>query len=159
MELWQIILIILASVFVGLLVGVLLSYLIARLQNKPFFIQSKRAVVVDEQNRQFAEEHEPTVIVEEESRTTTADLLTEVENNLKTATEPWMDRLLPFQVHAWDTNQDEINRLTIDLRHDLAQAYLDMKQANDIVWMATELGHRGFAFAIGYMKGLMQALM
>lgn len=135
MDWWQILLIILVSIVIGLLVGGLLSYLILRLQKKPFF-----------------KERETTAVVEEQLESTAPDLLAEVENNCRIATEPWMDELLHFQTHVWDTNQDEVHRLTANLREDLTQAYLDMRQANDIVWLSTELGHRSHTLDEHYMK-------
>jgi len=132
---WQILLIILVFIVIGLFVGGLLSYLILRLQKKPFF-----------------KKRETTAGVEEPLESTALDLLAEVENNRRIATEPWTDKLLPFQTHVWDTNQDEVHRLTPSLREDLTEAYLDMRQANDIVWVSTELGHRSHTLDEHYMK-------
>ena len=135
MDWWQILLIILISIVIGLLVGGLLSYLILRLQKKP-----------------FSKKRETTTLVEEQLESTAPDLFAEVENNRRIATEPWTDKLLPFQTHVWDTNQDEVHRLTANLREDLTQAYLDMRQANDIVCLSTELGHRSHTLDEHYMK-------
>jgi len=141
MDWWQVVLIILASVAVGLLVGGLLSYLIARLRRKRFV----------EKFEKF-EKYETTEVAEVQSESTAPDLLTELETNHRIATEPRRDELLPFKTQVWDKNQGKVHTLTANLREDLAQAYLDMRQANDIVWLSTELGHRSQTLDEHYMN-------
>ena len=135
MDWWQIVLIVLASVAVGLLVGGSLSYLIAWLRKKPLF---KKGETIE--------------VAEEQSESTVPDLLTELETNYRIATESRTDEMLPFETQAWDTNQGEVHKLTINLREELAQVYLDMHQANDIVWLSTELGHRSQTLDEHYMN-------
>ena len=125
MDWWQIALIVLASVAVGLLVGGLLSYLIARLRKKSFF--AKREAIQ---------------VAEEQPESTAPDLLTELETNHRIASESREEEMLPFETRVWEAYQNAVHKLTVDLREELAQAYLDMHQANDIVWLSTELGHK-----------------
>jgi len=125
MDWWQVVLIVLASVAAGLLIGGLFSYLIAWLRKKPFF--KKRETIE---------------VTEEKSGPTAPDLLTELETNHRIATESRTDEMLPFETRVWETSQDAVHKLTASLREELAQAYLDMHQANDIVWLSTELGHK-----------------
>jgi len=125
MDWWQIALIVLASVAVGLLVGGLLSYLITRLRKKSFF--AKREAIQ---------------VAEELPESTAPDLLTELETNHRIATESQTDEIRPFETRVWETSQNAVHKLTVDVREELAQAYLDMHQANDIVWLSTELGHK-----------------
>jgi len=135
MDWWQIVLIVLGSIAVGLLVGGSLSYLIAWLRKKPLF---KKGETIE--------------VAEEQSESTVPDLLTELETNYRIATESRTDEMLPFETQAWDTNQGEVHKLTINLREELAQVYLDMHQANDIVWLSTELGHRSQTLDEHYMN-------
>ena len=125
MDWWQIALIVLASVAVGLLVGGLLSYLIARLRKRSFF--AKREAIQ---------------VAEEQPESTAPDLLTELETNHRIASESRTEGMLPFETRVWEASQNAVHKLTADLREELAQAYLDMHQANDIVWLSTELGHK-----------------
>ena len=135
MDWWQVALIVLASVVVGFLVGGSLSYLIARLRKRPFI--KKRETIA---------------VAEGQSESTATDLLTELEDNHRIATESQADEMLSFKTRVWDTNQDDVHRLTVNLREELAQAYLDMHQANDIVWLSTELGHRSQTLDEHYMN-------
>jgi len=125
MDWWQVVLIVLASVAVGLLIGGLLSYLIARLRKKSFF--AKRETIQ---------------VAEEQPESTAPDLLTELETNHRIATESRTDEIRAFETRVWETSQNAVHKLTVNLREELAQAYLDMHQANDIVWLSTELGHK-----------------
>ena len=142
MDWWQAVLVVLISVAVGFLVGGLISYLIARLRKKPFVLRRETVEIVEVVE----------VVAEEQSEPAAPDLFTEIENNHRIATEPRTDELLPFKTQVWDTSQDEVHKLTANLREELAQAYLDMRQANDIVWLSTELGHRSQTLDEHYMN-------
>ena len=65
-------------------------------------------------------------------------ILLELENNLKLSIEPRLDELEPFQTDTWDSSLDIPNILTADLKWELAEAYLDMYAANNIVWFLKE---------------------
>ena len=60
--------------------------------------------------------------------------------------------MLSFQTHAWDTSQDEVHKLPANVREDLTQAYVDMRLANSIVWLSTELGRRSQNLDENYIK-------
>ena len=164
MDWWQILLIILTSVVVGLLIGGLLGYLVLRLQKKPFplFIKRGTTAVVGEQSELTApglsvkveekrivqpqkkplfEKHEKPVVVEEQLKSSASALLAEVRDNHRIASEPLGDKLLPFQTQEWETNR-EVHKLSADLRDALAQVYVDMSLANSIAWLSTDLGRR-----------------
>lgn len=140
MDWWQIVLIILVSIVLGLLAGGLISYLIARLSRKPLpempFLK-KRAV---------------TAAVGEQLKQTLPDLLAEIESNRRVATEPWTGNLLPFETQVCATSQDVVHKLPAKLRTALAQAYEDIRLANGIVWLATELGRRSQDLDEYYIK-------
>ncbi len=135
MDWWQIILIILVSIVLGLLVGGLISYLIARLSKKPLL-----------------KKREATAVVEEQLKPTLPELLAEIENNQRVATEPWSGNLLSFETQVCSTSQDEVHRLPTKLRADLTKAYDDIRLANGIVWLSTELGRRSQNLDEYYLK-------
>ncbi len=130
MEWWQILLIGVASLVVGISLGALLDYLLKR----------------------FAKKREPTLVIEEQLKYTPPDLLEEIENNYKIATEPWTSKLLPFQTCVWDTHQGEVNELPANLREDLMQLYIDIRLANSIVRLSTEFNHRTNDLNGSYMR-------
>ena len=80
------------------------------------------------------------------------NLAAEVENNRQIATQPWTGKLLPFETGVWDTSRDGVPTLPANLGEDLTQAYVDMRLANSIVWLATELGRRSQNLDDNYMK-------
>ncbi|MCK4783029.1 MAG: hypothetical protein KAV87_04710 [Desulfobacteraceae bacterium] len=133
---WQIALIIFTSVVVGILVGKLVGYVIARIQKKPLL-----------------KKHETREVVQQQIKPTTApELLNEIENNHRIASDLWTGKLLPFQTHVWDSGKHNIVDLTANLREDLIQAYTDMSLANNIVWLATDLGRRSDGLDEHYVK-------
>lgn len=69
-------------------------------------------------------------------------LLAEIQENRETAGRPWSDRPLPFRTAAWDGVAGGIAGYGADLREELIQAYMDMGLANNIVWLADDLGRR-----------------
>jgi hypothetical protein len=135
---WQIALIILGSIIVGLAVGFLLNYLIvaitARLKKKP------------------TNKPQTTTVVLEPPKTTVPDLFVEVENNRYIASQTGTGNLQPFQTQVWDTKRDEVHLLPPELREELTQAYFDMSLANSIVWLATEMGRRSSSLDESYLK-------
>jgi len=67
-------------------------------------------------------------------------ILLELEKNLELSIEPRLAKLEPFQTETWDASLDIPNILTADLKWELAEAYLDMYAANNIVWFLKEFG-------------------
>ena len=65
-------------------------------------------------------------------------ILLELDKNHALSMEPRLDKLVPFQTDTWDANLDIPNVLTADLKWELAEAYLDMYAANNIVWFLKE---------------------
>ncbi len=103
---------------------------------------------------QQAEERESkaAAVVGEELELTVPDLVAEVENNRRIAIEPWTGNLVAFQTGVWEANRDEVHTLPASLREDLNHAYLDMRLANSIVWLSTELGRRSPNLDDNYVK-------
>ena len=65
-------------------------------------------------------------------------ILLELDKNHELSIESRLDKLVPFQTDTWDANLDIPNVLTPDLKWELAEAYLDMYAANNIVWFLKE---------------------
>ncbi len=166
---WQGILIVLACVIVGVVVSYLLSYpVVRRILKKPFrkLFSEKRKIIKQQLQEQLKREVEEAgkirgaeeperkeaVAVEEPLESIAPDLLAETKTNRRIATESWSGKLLPFQTHVWDTSQDEVHKLPANVREDLTQAYVDMRLANSIVWLSTELGRRSHNLDENYMK-------
>ena len=147
MEWWQILLVVLASLGVGMLLGALSSYLIKR-----FVKKRGKTLVVDYLIKRFVKKREATLVVEEQLEWTAADLVEEVENNRKIATEPWTGKLLSFQTHMWDAFQDKVDKLPTNLREDLVQIYMDIRLANSIVRLSAEFSYRSHNLDENYMK-------
>ena len=170
MDWWQNILVILASIVAGLLVGYLLGYIIVtRILRKPFSIKwnvtQKWKVAKQQSDKQMkievekagevkrAEEgmEKETTVVEEPLKSTASDLIEEAENNYKIANEHSIEKLLSFQTSVWDGKKDEVHKLPINLQDDLTQAYLDMRLANSVVWLCTELGRKSHNLDKNYL--------
>jgi hypothetical protein len=65
-------------------------------------------------------------------------ILLELEENHELSIESRLDKLVFFQTDTWDASLDIPNILTPDLKWELAEAYLDMYAANNIVWFLKE---------------------
>jgi len=135
---WQIALIILGSIIIGLLVGYVLNYLIvttlARRRKKP------------------ANKFQTTTVVLEPPKPTVPGLFVEIENNRQIASQTWTGDLQAFQTQVWDTKRDEVHLLPPEVREELTQAYFDMSLANSVVWLATEMGRRSPSLDESYLK-------
>lgn len=219
MDWWQVVLIILASIIIGILLGYFVSYVIVtRLLKKPFNWKRQSVVIAvneplqtaapdlvaesvktrearerqvreqterEEESRRVreaaaralresqqqaaervrkeAEEarrlkeaearaREETLIAGKVVKAIAPELIAEIGSNLRVATEPWSGKLLPFQTGIWDANPDQVNVLPADIRDNLTQAYADIRLANSIVWLATELGRRSTNLDENYQK-------
>jgi hypothetical protein len=80
------------------------------------------------------------------------DLISEIENNRRIAAQPWSGTLFSFQTKVWDSNQDQLQLLPVNLREELKEAYFDISLANSIVWLATEMGRRSEHLDESYTK-------
>ncbi len=171
MEWWQVVLILLVSVAGGILVGVLLSYLIrlstrkqvikklfsqklsvSKLSIRKLFSQKLSLSKLSVPKKLSISKREPVSAAGESSKLVAPDLFAEIENNHRISTEPDSNKLVSFQTQAWDAHQFEVGGLPADLREDLDQAYIDMRLANSLVWVSTELGRRSQSLDENYMK-------
>jgi hypothetical protein len=79
-------------------------------------------------------------------------ILLELEKNLKISIKPRLDELEPFQTEIWDNSLDIPDILTADLKWELAEAYLDMYAANNIVWFLKEFNTKSPVLEDQYTK-------
>ena len=68
-------------------------------------------------------------------------MMKELASNLVIAITPWADRLLAFQTSSWEATHGGGEPLLGDHFEELIQLYVDINLANNIVWLATEIGH------------------
>jgi len=65
-------------------------------------------------------------------------LLVELARNLDLAIDPQITKLKPFQTDIWDTIVEIPETLTSDLKWQLTEVYLDIYEANNIIWFLTQ---------------------
>lgn len=82
----------------------------------------------------------------------TSDVIKELETNLAIANTPWSNQVLPFQTSSWDSSHGEGEGLLAPHIHEIIQLYIDIGLANNIVWMATEIGHRSKELDESYIR-------
>ncbi len=148
MEWWQILLIGVASIIVGIFLGFYPGLLPRQFIKMPVtntfasYFKFKRS-----------DKKRPTAaVIVDQSRYPLSSLLEEVETNLRIATEPWDGKLLPFQSSKWDALQSEVNKLPANLQEELSQAYVDIRLANSVVRLSTEFDHTTHDFNESYIK-------
>ena len=146
MQWWQIVLIILASIAAGVMVATFIIYLISQFVSHREVSPLPNIVFRSEGKRKTA------TTAEEQLESFRPGLLVEIKNNRRIAADPWTGKLLPFEHQIWDAIEDEVHRLPANLREVLTQAYADMRLANSIVKLSTEVGHRSQALYESYMK-------
>ncbi len=151
MDWWQLVLIFLASIPVGIAIGSLITYLYLR------FIEKRQIALLTPLTLLFTKKRETLTVVKEQPvkeqpKFTPPGLLTEVKHNLKIAGEPAEDGLSSFQTDVWDAQRYRVGDLPANLRDDLEQAYVDMHLANNLVWLSTEFGRRTPDLNENYMR-------
>jgi hypothetical protein len=76
----------------------------------------------------------------------------ELETNLTIAIAPWKDRPVPFQTTCWEAKLEKVEPSMVSHLQDLIQLYADISLANNVVWLATEIGHRSKELDESYLK-------
>ena len=148
MEWWQILLIAVASITVGVFLGFLPRYLPKRSVKIPVMNTSSN----HSKPQRSGKKRETTSVIEEQVKYPASGLLEEVETNLKIATEPWTDKLLPFQTRMWNALQSEVNKLPANIQEELSQAYIDIRLANSVVRLSTEFERTTYDLNQSYIK-------
>jgi len=91
-------------------------------------------------------------VIEKQGVSADSDIVTELQTNLTIASMPWADKLISFQTKCWNNNHGEFNPLLTTHHQELIQLYVDIGLANNIVWLATEIGHRSKELDDSYIK-------
>ncbi len=137
---WQVVLIIVGAVGVGLAAGYLLNLLVGKI------ISSLKRTARRPASRTTAstttDPREPSV----------PDLYAEIEYNRRLATKEWTGELQAFETRAWDNRGDEVHSLPPEVRTELMEAYSDMALANSITWLSTEMSRRSPSLDESYRK-------
>ena len=144
MEWWQIVLIIVGAVAVGLGAGYLLNTLIVRTISSLKKPRKRPAPKARPSAAAVAAPKQPEPSV--------PDLYAEIEYNRRLATGEWAGQLQSFQTHAWDNRGDEVHSLPAEVRTELTEAYSDMALANSITWLSTEMARRSPSLDDSYLK-------
>ncbi len=146
MEWWQVLLILIAAVLIGGVVGILISYLILR------FVRKRETTFLSDLVARFPKKAEPAPMARAETTFSAPDLLAEVKHNQTIAVEPVGEKLSTFQTDVWDAHNYQIDKLPVDLRDDLEQVYTDIRLANSLAWLSTEFSRRTPSLEENYTK-------
>ena len=179
MEWWQVLLMFVASLAVGVLIGALIYYLLKQLAKRREMASMTREQEVDESviepvieqpvieepvtQEPIIEEpvtQEPVIeepvaqepVTKKQVQVALPELLEEIINNRRIATTPWAGKLLPFQTGTWETLQGNVNKVPANIHDDLAQIYIDIRLANSIVRLATDFNRRSGSLDESYKK-------
>lgn len=143
---WQVALIIVGAVIIGVIAGYLVNVLIfSRLI--PAFTKRKRTVkekpvrAVD-----VPAVHSPPV------SSFLSSLISEIEYNYHLSSSDWNGELQAFQTTVWDSLGDDIHSLPVDIRNELNEAYSDMALANSITWLSIEMKRRSPSLDESYTR-------
>ena len=178
-DLWQGALIILACIIGGFLIGILAANIVIGIKRARHFAereeakwQSRPPDRVSYSPFKLPQEHvvtenKPALTITKDApkaiavtkplesnllESKTPNLLAEIKDNLAMAAKPATSDLIPFQTKIWDSQNSEIDSLPKAVQEELKQAYVDMRLANNIVWLATEVGRRSPALNDGYVR-------
>ena len=97
-------------------------------------------------------EQKITPTVEKPESILKTELIIEMEANLVIASQPWTDKLNAFQTKCWDSKHGESDLFLNTHYQEMIQLYVDIGLANNIVWLATEIGHRTKELDESYIK-------
>jgi hypothetical protein len=124
-------------------------------------ITAQNTTPIAENQKVFPEQNKPepeilrpinTTRVESQEDSPNSGLIKELETNLAIATTPWANKLIPFQTKYWYSKHGESELLLTSHYKELMPLYVDMGLANNIVWLATEIGHRSKELDESYIK-------
>jgi hypothetical protein len=142
---WQITLIVVGAVVVGLAVGYLFSILISGVI--PAFVRKgKTEKKAPEKKVKPPSVHSPVI------SDTLSKLIAEIEYNRRLSSSEWTGELQPFQTNAWDNQGEDIHSLPAEVRNELSEAYSDMALANSITWLSIEMKRRSPSLDESYTR-------
>lgn len=149
---WQISLVLVASILIGILISICICYLIVRFAFKKrlsffkffyiFFSKKTEAYASSDLARQFINTPSAPPEVHEPANFPISELLFEIEHNLRIIAESSGDNQLPLKSDAWDAIRNSAQKLPVNLREQLEHLYAEIHLLNQIVRVSTELGFR-----------------
>jgi hypothetical protein len=153
-EWWQILIILIAAVVIGGIVGILISYVILR------FIRKRETTFLSNLIARFPKKTEAAPmakpaakpVAKADTKFSAPDLLAELKHNQAVAAEPIEEKLSTFQTDVWDAHHYQLDKLPVDLRDDLEQVYTDIRLANSLAWLSTEFSRRTPSLEENYTK-------
>ena len=92
------------------------------------------------------------LIRESQKKSHQSAFVDELETNLTISTALWRDKPIPFKTACWDNKPEKVEPNLASHLQDLIQLYVDISLANNVVWLATELGHRSKELDERYLK-------
>lgn len=190
---WQILLVIIMFIIVGLVFGYFLSYIIiAQIMKRPFLekfapaiifrrsrestpkrqlsgeaptkpaavLEAKTTLSIEQSPQSEVPVAQPSASSQEEVTSGAAGegilvgyaLMSEVKNNNKIASRAQSGDLKSFSTKVWESTSQELLNLPEEIKQELSQAYVDMRLANSIVWLAIELKRRSPHLDDNYSK-------
>ena len=155
---WEQVLIYLGSGIGGVLIGFLAYLLVKRMPNRarsrPTQFpggeprktmteeQIELGVVVHNGHSELAGDLPPRPAPAAQILPVKSEILIEVENNLAVATSPWTGKMASFETEAWDDSGGKVESVPSELYGDLMEAYADMRLANTLVWLSSDVGRK-----------------
>jgi hypothetical protein len=97
-------------------------------------------------------DQQPVTIRESQKKSRQSAFVDELETNLTISTAIWRDKPIPFKTACWDNKPEKVEPNLASHLQDLIQLYVDISLANNVVWLATELGHRSKELDESYLK-------
>ena len=172
---WQLTLVIVASILIGILVAVFIIYLIIRFIDKRqvsffdvlFLLFKRKPKKVNTSNRtpqySYAASKRPDGLlditppralpeVKEQVEFPIYELLVEIEHNLNTINSLSVDNLMPLKSDVWDANRHMEHSLPFNLRESLAHIYLEIHLLNQTVQLSTALSSKSSFLDERYRK-------
>ncbi len=179
---WQLVLFITGLCLISIILGLLVGFIILRIQKKPWpfawpILNSHKEMAaeavaiptpkvnipppekkvrsnteIQEAFEEFVKKRQTAVQPQQAVRPPKSDLVLEVESNLAIASAPWTGKLTSFQTKALDADRNRIESLTQELKNEITEAYTDMRLANTLVWLSMDVGHRSKDLDESYLK-------
>ena len=149
---WQISLILVATVLIGIVISICICYLIVRFVFKKrlsffkffyiFFSKKPEVYASVSLARQYTSTASAPPEVHEPANFPISELFLEIEHNLRIIAESSGDNQLPLQSDVWDALRNSAQDLPVNLREQLEHLYSEIHLLNQIVRVSTELGFR-----------------
>ena len=149
---WQISLILVATILIGILISICICYLIVRFILKKrlsffkffclFFSKKPEVQASGDSAQQFINTPSAPPEVHEPANFPISDLFLEVEHNLRIIAESSGSNQLPLKSDVGDALRNLAQELPANLREQLEHLYSEIHLLNQIVRVSTELGFR-----------------